>query len=256
MVDHAAVPVKLIGVALGAESDKDGQSAEIVNVMVDRPYAERAKVRDDHGAVEGAGVGERLGQPAEIIHNTENQNGKAEQKTGQPGQRFRYILSVVASLVGLDLVDLFVHLAVNVKNGVRRLKLDLDGGFRRTQGKTAFDCHDHFNIVPGIDAAANHKTVDTGQHGHAPDVGCDEKMEDTDPLVSVHAEPAQAAVDIGDLKAFLILVAGVVAHRHNKRHKPVKGGKGAEEPAFFSVAELTFISCHIYPSRYGVEIWF
>ena len=35
VIHHVAMPVKFIGRALGTESDKDGQSAEIVDVVVD-----------------------------------------------------------------------------------------------------------------------------------------------------------------------------------------------------------------------------
>ena len=127
--------------------------------------------------MEGACVGESLRQPAEVVHNTKDQNGKTEQETGQPGQGFRHVLGVVVPLVGLDLVDFLVHLAVNVENGVRRLKLDLDGGLRRAESDGALYRHDHLNIVSCVNAAAHHKTVDSGQHGHAPDVSGDQEME-------------------------------------------------------------------------------
>ena len=44
VIHHVAVPVKLVGMALGTESDEDGQGAEIVDMVVDGPDAEGARL--------------------------------------------------------------------------------------------------------------------------------------------------------------------------------------------------------------------
>ena len=78
-VDHVAVAVQLVDVVLGAEGDEGGQGAEVVDVVEDGADAQRAQVRDDHGAVEGTGVGQTLWQPAEVVHDAQDLDDKAQQ---------------------------------------------------------------------------------------------------------------------------------------------------------------------------------
>ncbi len=82
---EVAIHVQLHRLALGAEGDEQRQVAEVINVVIDRRDAERTEIGDDHGAVEGACVQQRLRDDAEIIHHPEHADGEAQQEAqGEP----------------------------------------------------------------------------------------------------------------------------------------------------------------------------
>ena len=236
--------VQLIGVPLGAEGDEHRQGAEVVDVVVDGPDAEGAQIGNDHGAVEGAGLCQRLRQPAEIVQHPQHGNGKAQQETGQTAQRVSDLLGIVVVVRGLDLLDLLVHLPVHIKDGVRRLKIYLDGGLAGIQAHAALDRHHNGNLVSGVDAAPGHKAVDPGQHGHTADIGRDQEMKDADALVAIHPQAAKIPVQHRNLKALLILVAAIVAGGHNEGDKLVECRQRADEPAILSVTKAALICTH------------
>ena len=121
-VDHVSVAVQLVAVALGAEGDEHREGAEVVDVVEHRAQAQRAHVRDDHRTVEGAGFDQRIGDQAEVIHHTQDGDGKAEKKARHPGQGVGHLFGVVVLFAGLDLLDLFVELAVDVEDRVGGLE--------------------------------------------------------------------------------------------------------------------------------------
>ena len=169
--------------------------------------------------------------------------GEPQQDAGQAADGLGHGLGVVVLVGGLDLLDLLVHLAVDVENGIRGLKVDLDGGLGGVGSQDEIDGHDHADIVPGVDAAAHHKAVETGKHGDETDIGGDQKMQHADALVAVHPQLAETAVHHGDLHALLIEVAGVVAGGHDERNELGKGGQGTEKPAVLPVAEAAPVAC-------------
>ena len=147
IVNNMAGTVYLIGMALGTEGDKYGQRAEIIDVMEDGPYAERAEVGDYHRTVEGACIKKTHGQPAEEIAYAKQLYGKAEKETRCMAERFGNIFSVIVAIIGLYLVYLLIHLAVDVKNSVGRLEADLDSGLCCIDGDAALDSHDKISFT-------------------------------------------------------------------------------------------------------------
>ena len=236
--------VDLVGVALGAEGDEHRQRAEVINVVEHRADAQRAEVGDDHGAVEGAGLDQRIGDQAEVIHHTQDGDGKAEKKARHPGQGVGHLFGVVVLFAGLDLLDLLVHLAVDVKDRVGGLKVDLDGGLGRVDGEGALDRHDHGDIVVGIDAAAGNKAVDAGQHRDAANIGRNEEMQHADALIAFHAQSAQRTVHPCDLEALIIEDVGVVSGGHDVGNKLGKGRQRTQQAAVSSVARAASCLAH------------
>lgn len=223
MIDHLTVTVDLIRVPLRAEGDEHGQRAEVVDMVEDGSDTQRAKVRDYHGAVEGACIRQLLRQPAEVVHHAQDSNGEAQQEARRLAQRLRHVLGIVVAGGGLYLVYLLVHLAVNVEDGVGRLKRDLYGRLRRVDGYGALDRHDDLDILARVYAPADDEAVYAGQHGDAADIRRDYEVQDAYPLITGDAELAQAAIDRRDLEALLILVGGVVARGHYVRNEFRKG---------------------------------
>ena len=238
------MPVQLIGVPLGAESDEHRQGAEVIDVVIDGPDAERAKVRDDHGTVEGAGIRQRFRQPAEIVQHPQHGNGKAQQEAGQAAQRLSHFLGIVITVGRLNLLDLLVHLPIDIKDGVRRFKIDLDGGLAGIQCQAALNRHDNGDLIGGVDTAAGHEAVDAGQHGYAADIGRNQEMEDADASIAIHAQAAESPIHSGDLKALLILVAAVIAGGHDVGHELVESRQRADKPTVLSVAKAALICTH------------
>jgi|GEM_PF-6614650 len=239
-----AIDLKLL--AFGAEGDEHRQGAEIVNVMIDRFYAEGTQVRDDHAAVEGADVQQGLGEPTEIVHDADDGKDKFQHEPGQPLAFVGKFLGAVILLAGLDLVDGLVHLAVDIVYRVRGLKADLDHGFRGVDGKTSFHRHDDFNIVAGVDTVAAYEPVEPGKQSDAADIRGDEHMQETEPLEACHTLRAQPAVSFGNLSGIGIEDVRVVAGGHDKGDKRAEARKGVEKAAFLAVAETAFIgSAHI-----------
>ena len=215
-------------------------------MVEDGPDAQGADVGDDHGAVERACVHKALRQPAEVVHNAQNAQREAQQEARRFAQRLRHVLGVVVALRGLYLVYLLVHLAVNIEDGVRRLKDDLDGGLCRVEGDGALDGHDDLNIIPRVNAPPDDEAVDARQHGYAAYVSCDDEVQNADALVPRDAQLAQAAVKRRDLQALFILVAGVVARGHYERNEFGKGGQGTQKPPLLAVAVAALILAHFF----------
>ena len=159
-LDRLALAVELDRLALGAEGDEHRQGAEVIQVVIDRRNAERAHVGDDHRAVEGAGVEQLLRDDAEVIHHAQTADGEAQQETRQLQQRAGDLLGVVVLAAELDLVDLLVHLAVDVKDRVRRGKDGLDGRLIRGGGHAAAHGQHDLDVVACIDAPAGHEAID------------------------------------------------------------------------------------------------
>ena len=86
VVDHVAVAVQLVGVALGAEGDEHRQGAEVVDVVEDRADAQGAKIRDDQRAVEGACLQQALGQQVKVVQDAQDLDDKAQQEARQARQ--------------------------------------------------------------------------------------------------------------------------------------------------------------------------
>ena len=159
-VYHLTTPVELIGMPLCTEGDEAGKRTEVVDVMVDWTDAERAQIGDDHGTVEGTYIQQGFGDPAKIVHHPQNGQRKSNQETGQAGDCVSDILGTVVLITRLDFVNFFVHLSINIQDGIRGLEDDLDCRFSGVDAESTFDGHDDFNIVPGVDAATGDKTVD------------------------------------------------------------------------------------------------
>ncbi len=248
VVDHLTVAVNLVGVAFRAERDEHGQCAEVVDVVKDWPYAQRTHVGYDHGAVEWACVQKRLRQPAEVVHHAQYHKDEAQQKARQLAQCFGHVLSAVAAGVGLYLVYLLLHLAVDVIYGVGRLKDYFYRGLGRVKRERALGYHYDLYVVARIDPATDDKAVDARHHGKGTHIGRDDEVQKANALVSGHAHAAQMAVNIGDLEALLVLVAAVTAPGHYVRHELVERREASHEPALFAVAEAALVFTHWFPS--------
>ena len=249
LVQDVAVLVHLVGVALGTEGQEYRQGAEVVDVVVHRGQAQGAQVRDDHGAVEGAHVQQLLGDPAVVVHDPQQADGGPEDEAGEVGHGLGKVLGAVIVVGGLDLLDLLVELAVHVKDGVRGLEDDLDGGLGGVDGELALDGHDHLDVVAGIDPPAHHEAVDARQHGDGPDMAGDEEVEQADALVALHPQGPEPPVHGADLHGLLAVHITVVALGHDEGDELVEGGQGAEQTAFLPVAVAAFI-CGVGHGRY------
>ena len=208
--------------------------------MIDRRDAERAHVGDDHRAVEGAGIEQLLRDDAEVIHHAQAADGEAQQETRQLQQRAGDLLGVVVLAAELDLVDLLVHLAVDVKDRVRRGKDGLDGRLIRGGGHAAAHGQHDLDVVACIDAPAGHEAVDAGAEGDHADVGRDEQVQVAETLVALEALLPQPAVGVRDLDAVLKLIAGVVFRGHDVGHELVKRCEGLDQAAVLTVTETAF----------------
>ena len=193
--------------------------------------------------MEGADIQQGHRDPAEIIHNAKDCQRKAKQKTGQMGNGIREVLGPVVFFAGFDLIDLFVHLAVHIKDGIGRLKDNLDGGFRGIDAEGAFDRHDNFNVVAGIDPSTDNKTVDPRHPGDSADIGGDQEMQNPDAFVALHTELTEHTVKLGDLKGFLIMDIAVIALGHDIGDKLCKTGERAKQAPFFPVTHTTATGC-------------
>ena len=238
---HLAAAVDLVLYILGAKGDEHGQSAEVIDVVVDGPDAQGAQVGDDHGAVEGAGLNQRFGQDAKVVTDAQQLKGKAQQETGSLTQSLSHVLGVIVAVVSLDLFNLLVELAVNIKDGVGGLEVDLDGGLGGINGQAALDSHDNSDIIGSVDTATGHKAVQTGQHGYAADMYGDEKMQQTNALVALNAQFTQALIQSAYLKALLIVVTGIVAGGHDIGNETVERGEGTDQATVLSVAKAALI---------------
>ena len=178
--------VKLIGMPLCAEGDEHRERTEVIYMVENGSYAERAKVGDYHRAMEGACLGQALGEPAEIVQHADDRQREAEQEARCAAESLSNSLSVVVFIRGLDLIDLLIHLAVDVKDCVSRFKVYLYSSLRGVDGKAAFDGHNDGDIVPCVDAAADDKAVDAWEHGHAADICRDDKVQNADALIALN----------------------------------------------------------------------
>ena len=146
--------------------------------------------------------------------------------------------------------DLLVHLAVDVKDRVRRGEDGFDGRLVRGGGHAAAHGQHDLDIVARIDAPAGHETVDAGAHGDHTDVGRNEQMQVAEALVALEALLAQPAVGVRDLNAVLKLIAGVVLRGHDVGHEFVKRCEGLDQAAVLAVAETAF-AFHESTSEYA-----
>ena len=194
--------------------------------------------------MEGAGLGYGLRQPAEIVHGPENCKGKAQQEAGHAAESLSHVLGIVVAVGGLYLVYLLVHLPIHVEDGVSGLKVHLYCGLTGIQRQTALYGHDYGYLVSGIDAPAGDKAVDSRQHGYTTHIGGDKEMQNAYAFVTLYPQAAQVLVQHRDLKALLILVAGIVAAGHYKGHELVEGGQGADQTSVLPVAEAALICTH------------
>ena len=185
-VDHISVAVKLIGMPLRAEGDEHRQRAEVIYMVENGSYAQRAKVGDYHRAMEGACLGQALGKPTKIVQHADDRQRKAEQEARRAAEGLGNCLGVVVFVGSLDFVDFLIHLAVDVEDCVSRFKVDLDGRLRSFNGETALDGHDDRDIIPCVDAAADNKAVDAWEHGHAADICRDDKVQNADALIALN----------------------------------------------------------------------
>ena len=195
VVHDLAVAVDLVGVPLRAEGNEDRQRTEVVYVVEDGPQTQRAHVGDDHGAVKGTGLDQRIGDQPEIIQRAQDRDRKAEQEARGLRKRLGDLFGVVVLFAGLDLLDLRVELAVYVEDRVGGLEVHLDRGLGRVDGQRALDRHDNGDVVMGVDAPTSDEAVDARQHRDAADMRGDEEVQHPDTLVAVHTQLAQAAVD-------------------------------------------------------------
>ncbi len=147
---------------------------------------------------------------------------------------------LLSSLAVLDLVDLLVHLAVDVKDRVRRGEDGLDGRLVRGGGHAAAHGQHDLDIVARIDAPAGHETVDAGAHGDHTHVGRDEQVQVAETLVALEALLTQPAVGVRDLDAVLKLIAGVVLRGHDVGHELVKRCERLDQAAVLAVTETAF----------------
>jgi len=243
-VYHVAVAVKLISMALCTESNEYRQRAEVIYMVVDGADAERAEVGNNHGAVEGAGFKYRIGQEAKIVQRPDDSQRGAEKEAGQLTQSLGNILGVVVVLAGLDFLNLLVELTVDIKNGVRGQEVHLYRGLGGVEGDALFDSHNNVNSLAGVDAAAGNKAVDTGHHADTSDIGSDKEMQNTDALIALYPQLAQAAVKLGDFKALFIEILAVNALGHYVGYELVERSDGAKQTPVFAVAKATLGSVH------------
>lgn len=87
VVHDLTVTVDLVSVPLGAECNERGQRTEVIDMVVYGTDAEGTHIRNNHGAVEGAGIEQGLRNPPEVIHYPKNPNGKTDQETGKTGKK-------------------------------------------------------------------------------------------------------------------------------------------------------------------------
>lgn len=171
-VNNVAVAVKLMHMALCAERNEHRKRAEIVDMMINGTYAERAEVGYYHRAVERAYIQKLLRQQTEIVGNAQKPDGKADDEARQGSKLVCKFLGAVFLVGVFDLVDGGVHAAVNVIDRVGGLERYLDGSLARIDGQTAFYGHDDLNILARIDALADAEAVesqgDTRRREHMP----------------------------------------------------------------------------------------
>ena len=209
-----AVAVKLDRFALCTERDEHRQSAEVVDMMINGTDAERTEVGDYHRAVEWADIEQLLRQQAEVIADIEQPNDEADEEAGHLGKLVCKLLRAVFLIGGFDLLYLLVHLTVDIEDGVRGVKLDLDGGLGSVDSEASLDRQHDLNVIAGVHPAADDKAVEGGQLCNGPDIGCDEKMQHADALVAVETLLPEPAVGVCYLKRFLVIVACIVSVRH------------------------------------------
>ena len=171
---------------LCAEGDEHRERTEVIYMVENGSYAQRAKVGDDHRAMEGACLGQALGKPAEIVQHADDRQRKAEQEARRAAEGLGNCLGVVVFVGSLDLIDLLIHLAVDIEDCIGRFKVYLYSSLRGVDGKAAFDGHDDRDIIPCVDAAADDKAVDAWEHGHAADICRDDKVQNADALIALN----------------------------------------------------------------------
>ena len=113
-------------VAVGNEY---GQGAEVVEMVVDCRNAERSHGSDDHRAVEGTDVHQRLGKPSVIVEPLEQRNYAAEDGTRDFCEHACNVVKVAILFKSLfnGLLELLIYV-VDVISGVY---LYLDTGIGR-----------------------------------------------------------------------------------------------------------------------------
>ena len=190
--------------------------------------------------MEGAGVEQLLRDDAEVVHHAQAADGEAQQEARQLQQCARDLLGVVVLAAVFDLVDLLIHLAVDVKDRVRRGKDGLDGRLVRGGGHGAAHGQHDLDVVARVDAAACHEAVDAGTHGDHAHIGRDEQMQVAETLVALEPLLTQPAVGVRDLDAVLKLVAGVVLRGHDVGHELVKRRERLDQATVLAVSETAF----------------
>ena len=208
--------------ALCAERNEHRKRAEVVDMMVNGAYAERAEVGYYHRAVERAYIQKLLRQQTEIVCNAQKPDGKADDEARQGSKLVCKFLGAVFLVGVFDLVDGGVHAAVNVIDRVGGLERYLDGSFARIDGQTALYGHDDLDILARIDALAYAEAVESRQIRAGANICRNEQVQHAHALVASDALLSEPAIGIGDLKRFLIVVECVVSCRHYKRYEVVK----------------------------------
>ena len=109
--------------------------------------------------MEGAYIKQALGQQTEIVADIEQPDDEADEEAGHLGKLVCKVLCAVFLVGGLDLIDLLAHFAVDIEDSVRGVKLDLDGGLGSADGEASLNSQHDFNVVAGIDTAADDEAV-------------------------------------------------------------------------------------------------
>ena len=91
-----------------AHGDKGAIGAQLGQVVVDGPDAQRAYIGIHGAAVPGAGLYQFFGQPAAVIQEVNHRNGKPEQPRRQLAQQTGYAVNAGALLV-VDCLPLWLR---------------------------------------------------------------------------------------------------------------------------------------------------
>ena len=191
--------------------------------------------------MEGAAVKPALGQPAEIVHDTKNQNTQTDEETGGAAEALHQVFESAGDLFGSQLVNSGVDLPIDIKNGVGGFKADFHPGVGGFQCLAALYGEDNVDFIPGKHPSAHDKPVQPGQHGDAADIGGNEKVEKTDVLIAVHPFLTEAFVCSGYVKILFIENAGGTSVPEKIGDEFTDGRKGAEKPSVFPVTGSMFV---------------
>ena len=235
------LPVQLDHPALGSQSQKHRQVSEIVDVVIDRMYAETAEVRDNHAAVKGTHIDQRLGQQAEIVQHIQNPDEEFQHQARKAEQDLRRPVGPVRARAGADLVHLLPQLAEYVIHRVRRVKDRLDAGLVGIRRHAPPDHHHSLDVVAGVYLLAADKAVQTGAAGDGPDIRGQNHMEHAHPLPALFPVLPEPLLQRADLHAVGKIVHRVAALCHQVGHDFVKWRERAEQAAVPPVPETASV---------------